>query len=155
MCRERQQEFGVPLEKKKSRRAEGGTRARGRRWQQRKPGGDRGGGEVCQSADLFFFLLKQKKKKKEWEGGEGGGASHTEADGCFICGFNQCLSLSSAIGEHSVKGVLRNTLAFIIDRVIIFFSFSFSHIFIFFPVCLGFFSPPPWLNALALSSPPR
>lgn len=98
-------------------------RAQGWRWQQHKPGGDRGRGEVCRSVD-FSFETKEK-------GGTGRGASHTEADDYFICGFNQCPSLSSAIGEHSVKGVLQNTLAFVIDRV--FFSFSFSHFFFFSP----------------------
>lgn len=74
----------------------------------------------------WFFLLKQKKKE--------GGASHTEANDCFVCGFNQRPSLASASGEHSVNGVLQNTLAFNINRGV------------FFPFPLPiFFSPRPML----------
>jgi len=122
-------EASCPLANKKNRRTgRGGTRGHGAGGGSNTNWVGTVAGEKC--ADLLSFLLFQKKK---------GGASHAEADDYFICGFNQCPSLSSAVSEHSVKGVLQNTFAFIIDRVF-FFPFSFP-IFIFFSTA----------NALALS----
>lgn len=93
---------------------------------------------MCQPVG-FSFETKEK-------GMEEGGKSHR--NGCFICGFNQCPALSSAIGEHSVKGVLQNTLLFIINRV-----FWVGFFFFPFPIFLVLFALFPWLMLLHFPDP--
>lgn len=83
-------------------------------------------GAACQSVG-FPFEPKEKK----------GGASHTEADDCFVHGVNQRPSLSSANGEHSLQGVLQNALFFIIDRVLVFFFFFLFYFFFLHFFCRG------------------